>query len=94
MFTMTTLVLIMTVVGGLAGVLSGRLISVPIAAAALPVYVLGRKEGLWGAGGVGEGWYDAMIVGAVVAAVGATVGVLLRRAGRGAMTPRPFAQSN
>jgi uncharacterized membrane protein (UPF0136 family) len=75
---MITLVLILTAVGGLIGFLTGRWIAVLVAGAAWPAYVFSRKEGLWGHG-VGDGWEIALIVGAVVATLGAIAGVLLRK---------------
>jgi hypothetical protein len=76
----------------------GRWPAVVLAAAAWPLYVLGRKAEWWG-NGVGEGWQVALVVGAVLAFVGAVAGVLARRAlwpgggpgarGRTAATMRP-----
>ena len=56
----------------------GRWPVVVPAAAAWPLYLLGRKEGWWGSG-VGDGWQFALVFGVLLVAIATGTGVLARR---------------
>lgn len=74
---MVVLVIVIATASVLIGFASGRWMIPLVLSGGWILFVAGREQEWWGSG-VGDGWQVALIVGAVLAAVAGTAGVLAR----------------